>query len=109
MNSGETGLTYNICVETHKGRKKTVTLKSVAVNNAATPLVVFSHSTPLEWISTVKTIRKTPGEDNIGLDVDQTATGTTTLQALELALQISYSPTGTSTEVVRLNLPLTVC
>jgi hypothetical protein len=109
MSPGETGLTYHISIQTHKGRPLTVDLKSVALNAVPTPLplVEFSHTTPLVWISTVKTIHGNPGTDNISVDV-KTTTGGTRLQGQELVLPTSYSPTGNRTEVLTLDLPLTV-
>lgn len=106
LSLGETGLTYRIRIRTNKGRRKAVDLKSVALGS--TPLVLFSHATPREWTTSVKTIRKRPGTDHIDVDVDKTATGSSTLQALELVLSDPYAPTGTTTETVTLDLPLTV-
>lgn len=108
LSLGETGLTYHIRIRSNKGRWKTANLKSVAVKAGASPLVVFAHATPLEWKSSVRTIRKQPGTAQIDIDVNKNITGSSTLQALELVMPDPFSPTGTATEVVALDLPLTV-
>jgi hypothetical protein len=103
LNTGETGLRYTVRIRTHRGRKKTLHLKSIAVGS--NPLVVFSHATPQEWTCKVQTVVNKPGISDFSIDVDKVSTGSSTLQALELVFS---APIGNTTESVVLDLPLTV-
>jgi hypothetical protein len=106
LSPGETGLAYHIRVRSIRAPTKTVDLKTIALatNGGSKALVVFSHPTPLEWICSVPSSKATPGTANLAIDVDQT-TGQSAFQALELALSDPFGPT---TEILRLDLPLTI-